>query len=126
MSVAFHKEKLPDGTAVLVSSLKFPKASTTKHPDYGISKFRRMREKYLQEKLPGVMEIMYMTGELEESLYQTDIAAQKMYERILPDYLEANGVTEELKAKDQLRWVGLYNLAKKQAEEVVANELIFV
>ena len=44
---------------------------------------------------------------------------------MLPRMLEAAGITEELKARDPMRWVGLMNTLKAQAEEVIQSELIF-
>jgi hypothetical protein len=45
---------------------------------------------------------------------------------ILPRMMEAAGVTEELKARDPMRWVGLMNTLKAQAEEVLFQELIYI
>ena len=44
---------------------------------------------------------------------------------ILPRMMEAAGITEELKARDPMRWVGLMNTLKAQAEEVIFQELIY-
>ena len=44
---------------------------------------------------------------------------------MLPRMMEAAGVTEELKARDPMRWVGLMNMLKAQVEEVVLSELVF-
>ena len=44
---------------------------------------------------------------------------------MLPRIMEAAGVTEELKARDPMRWVGLMNTLKAQAEEVIFSELIW-
>ena len=44
---------------------------------------------------------------------------------ILPRMMEAAGITEELKARDPMRWVGLTNTLKAQAEEIVFQELIY-
>ena len=45
---------------------------------------------------------------------------------MLPCMMEAAGVTEELKARDPMRWVGLMNTLKAQVEEIIFQELIFV
>ena len=45
---------------------------------------------------------------------------------ILPRMMEAAGVTEELKARDPMRWVGLMNTLKAQVEEIIENELIYI
>jgi len=53
-------------------------------------------------------------------------AARERMDAILPRMMEAAGVTEELKARDPMRWVGLMNTPKAQAEEVLFQELIYI
>ena len=53
-------------------------------------------------------------------------AARERMDTILPRMMEAAGVTEELKARDPMRWVGLMNTLKAQAEEVLFQELIYI
>ncbi len=45
---------------------------------------------------------------------------------LMPQLMKAAGVTEELKAVDQMKWVGLANACRAQAEEIIQSELIFV
>ena len=52
-------------------------------------------------------------------------AARERMDTMLPRMLEAAGVTEELKARDPMRWVGLMNTLKAQAEEIIQDELIY-
>ena len=52
-------------------------------------------------------------------------AARERMDAMLPRMMEAAGVTEELKARDPMRWVGLMNTLKAQVEEVIQSELIF-
>ncbi len=53
-----------------------------------------------------------------------DRAARERMDAMLPRMMEAAGVTEELKARDPMHWVGLMNTLKAQAEEIIRNELI--
>jgi hypothetical protein len=66
---------------------------------------------------------------LNEKLYphllEIDRAARERMDAMLPRMMEAAGVTEELKARDPMRWVGLMNMLKAQVEEVVLSELVF-
>ena len=55
-----------------------------------------------------------------------DRAARERMDAMLPRMMEAAGVTEELKARDPMRWVGLMNTLKAQAEENIISELIFL
>ena len=56
---------------------------------------------------------------------EIDLAARERMDAMLPRMMEAAGVTEELKARDPMRWVGLMNTLKAQAEEVIFQELIY-
>ena len=58
-------------------------------------------------------------------LLEIDREARERMDAMLPRMIEAAGVTEELKARDPMRWVGLMNTLKAQAEEIIQDELIY-
>ena len=66
-----------------------------------------------------------MSEKLYPHLLEIDWAARERMDAMLPRMMEAAGVTEELKARDPMRWVGLMNTLKAQAEEVIFQELIY-
>ena len=53
-------------------------------------------------------------------------AARERMDAMLPRMMEAAGVTEELKARDPMRWVGLMNTLKEQVEEMICQEFIYI
>ena len=65
------------------------------------------------------------SGELNEYLYKVNEEAQERFESLVADFAEEYGLTEELKAKDQMKWVGLANHIANSAQEIVQSELIF-
>ena len=67
---------------------------------------------------------MILNEKLYPHLLEIDRAARERIDAMLPRMMEAAGVTEELKACDPMRWVGLMNTLKAQAEEVILAELI--
>ena len=67
---------------------------------------------------------MILNEKLYPHLLEIDRAARERMGAMLPRMMEAAGVTEELKACDPMRWVGLMNTLKAQAEEVILAELI--
>ena len=69
----------------------------------------------------------YLHGKekLYPHLLEIDRAARERMDAMLPRMMEATGVTEELKARDPMRWVGLMNTLKAQVEEVILTELIY-
>ena len=68
---------------------------------------------------------MILSEKLYLHLLEIDRAARERMDAMLPRMMEAAGVTEELKARDPMRWVGLMNTLKAQAEEVILTELIY-
>ena len=65
------------------------------------------------------------TGQLTAHLAEIEQTAQRMVTRAVEQMVEAEGVTEELKATDSLRWTGLMNNFQHSAEEQVLNDLIY-
>jgi len=57
---------------------------------------------------------------------EIDRAARERMDAMLPRMMEAAGVTEELKSRDPIRWVGLMNTLKAQAEEIIRLEILFI
>ena len=80
------------------------------------------------ETFPSLYHDEYSSLILSEKLYphllEIDRAARERMDAMLPRMMEAAGVTEELKARDPMRWVGLMNTLKAQAEEIIFQELI--
>lgn len=66
-----------------------------------------------------------MGEKLYPHLLEIDRAAHERMDAMLPRMMEAAGVTEELKTRDPMRWVGLMNTLKVQVEETIFQELIF-
>ena len=58
-------------------------------------------------------------------LYNLNEEAQERYESLIVDFAESHGLTEELKAKDQMKWVELANYVANASKEIVESELIF-
>jgi hypothetical protein len=68
---------------------------------------------------------LLISGELNTYLYKLNEEAQERYESLLVDFAESHGLTEELKAKDQMKWVQLANYVANAAKEIVESEVIF-
>ncbi|MBR3017202.1 MAG: TnpV protein [Clostridia bacterium] len=90
-----------------------------------LGKYGRMRRAFLEKEHPGLYARMILNGTMWDHLAEIDRAAQERLDTILPEIAKAAGVTEELKRKDQMRWVGLMNACKNQAEEIILDELIY-
>ena len=68
---------------------------------------------------------LILSEKLYPHLLEIDRAARERMDAMLPRMMEAAGVTEELKSRDPMRWVGLMNTLKAQAEEIIQDELIY-
>ena len=90
-----------------------------------IGKFGTLRHKYLRSKHRGIFDGMLLEGSLNLHLEQIDRQANEMMERLTAQMAQAEGVTEALKARDQMAWVRAMNSIKNRAEEIVLNDLIY-
>ena len=80
--------------------------------------------RYLKEHRPILYNQLLMSEKLYPHLLEIDWTAQERVDTMLPHMMEAAGVTEELKACDPMRWVGLMNTLTAQIEEILIRELI--
>ena len=67
-----------------------------------------------------------MTGKLNEHLNQIDQEVREQVETLMEQMIEKQGVTEELKAQDQMKWVRLMNNIKASAEEIILKNMVYV
>ena len=102
-----------------------PDLKLSERPETPIGKYGRMRQRYLKEHRPGLYSSLILSEKLYPHLLEIDRAARERMDAMLPRMMEAAGVTEELKARDPIRWVGLMNTLKAQVEEVIQSELIW-
>lgn len=91
-----------------------------------IGHYGRLRKAYLEQYRPDLYTALVANEKLHEHCAEIDAAARSRINLIRPQLVKSAGATEELKAKDQLAWVGLMNTCKAQAEEIIKFELIYV
>ncbi len=106
-----------------IPNLAFPKS---KYSDYKLSKYGRMRARYLKEHKKAEYTILLIGGKLDEHLYNTDIECKKRFYLLMKQFAEKENITEELKATNQLEWVQKMNAIQNSVEEIIFKELIFV
>ena len=86
---------------------------------------RRMRERYLREHRKVLYCNLLTSGKLYEHLAEIDTSARDMAEYLIKEMARKQGVTEELKARDMLRWVGKMNNIRACADEIVLNDIVY-
>ena len=101
-----------------------PDLSLSEQPEKPLGKYGRMRKAYLKEQRPLIYNQLLLTEKLYPHLIEIDETAQSRLEQMMPQLAKDAGATEQLKASDPMRWVGLMNTCKAQAEEILMAELI--
>ena len=102
-----------------------PKLNLTAQPQAPLGKYGRMRKNYLKEHRPVLWNSLLLSEKLYPHLREIDETANRRMEQMMPELMQSAGVTESLKASDPMKWVGLMNSLKAQAEETILAELIY-
>ena len=89
------------------------------------NRFAEKRRQYLRKHRNGIYTGMFLDGKLETHLKEIGEAAEEMFDRLVEQMKKAEGVTERLKAENQMEWVGRMNSIRSRAEEIVLNDLIY-
>ena len=97
--------------------------STDEEPHYG--KYGMMRKTYLKEHRSAMYSLYMLEDRLVEHLNLVDDEAQERMEVLVHQMMERQGITEEMKARDQMEWVRAVNGIRNMAEEIVLKELIY-
>lgn len=114
------------GYTLGADGLYYPDLELTERTHYEIGRYGRMRWEYLKTHRRGEYIKLLMEGKLNEYLHDIDEECYERMELLVEQMKVGTGITEELKASDQLKWVGLMNNTRSAAEEAVIRELIYV
>ena len=102
-----------------------PNIKMDEQPAEVLTKYGMMRKTYLQEHKKGLYSGLLLTGRLMSHLLEIQEAAEQRMEEITEQMAADEGVTEELKSKDQMKWIQFMNSIRHSAEEIVLTELIY-
>lgn len=89
-------------------------------------KYGSLRRDYLREHRPFLWAALVNSGKLADHLKEVEQTSQQRMDMLLPQMMKIAGVTEELKARDPMCWVGTVNTLKAQVDEIIVAELIYV
>ena len=92
---------------------------------YNIGKYGRMHAKFIKENRPCLYSMKMLNGTWLAYLEEIDNSAKEMVDRLIKELVIKRGVTEELKANDQMAWVSAMEQIKHTAEEFVFSNLIY-
>ena len=113
------------GTYRQVGDYFIPNITLPDDGEYQIGKYGRMRRSYLKEHRPSLYSTLILDGILFKHLAEIDQACNERMETIISAMAKKEGVTEALKAADQMEWVRRMNSIRNRAEEIVLSELVY-
>ena len=113
------------GTYTKVGKYYIPNISMPDAKKYNIGKYGIMHEKFIKQNKPYIYSAKMFNGAWLDYLEETDNAAREMVDKIIRALATEQGITEELKAKDQFAWISAMEQIKHTAEEIVLNDLIY-
>ena len=90
-----------------------------------LSKYGRMRARYLREHKKALYFNLLVSGKLNEHLVEIDTSAWDMAEYLTKEMAKRQGVTEQLKATDMIRWIGMMNNIRSCVDEIVLNDIVY-
>ena len=114
------------GYTLGADGLYYPDLELPEGTHYEIGKYGRMRWEYLKNHRRLEYIRLLMEGKLNEYLHEVDKECYERMELLVEQMKAGAGITEELKASNQMKWVGLMNNVRSAAEEIVIRELIYV
>jgi len=92
---------------------------------YNIGKYGRLHSIFIKENRPCLYSMKMLNGTWLAYLEEIDTSAKEMVNRLIKDMAVKQGITEELKAKDQMAWVGAMNNIRHSAEEFVLKDFVY-
>ena len=104
---------------------QIPNLTANKEPEGMLTKYGLMRRNFLKEHRRGVYSGMLLKGTLKEHLLTIQEQADQRMDILTEQMAKDQGVDDQMKRNDQMKWVGLMNNIRNSAEEIVLSELIY-
>ena len=92
---------------------------------FNIGKYGRLHSIFIKENRPCLYSVKMLKGTWLAYLEEIDTAAKEMVDKLVKDMAIKQGITEELKATDQMAWIGAMNNIRHSAEEFVLRDFIY-
>ena len=109
----------------LVGDYYIPVLTLSSEEQRSIGKWGRLHRDYLKEHRPILFNDLIISGQLWTYLADLNEQAQERLSLIIDQLKVSEGVTEELKAADQMAWIGAMNSIRNRAEEIILHEMIY-
>ena len=112
-------------TYTKVGDYYIPDLALDDDTEYEIGTYGRMRQRFLEEHHHGTYTSLLLTGKLRKHLADIDATCHERMNFLISAMAKQEGVTEALKASNQMEWVGKMNNIRNRAEEIILHELVY-
>jgi hypothetical protein len=113
------------GTYTEVGQILIPNLVMDEQPDGDIGIWGWRRKRYLKKHRKGIYNRMLMDGTITQHLIEINEEAMNMREQLVKQFKKTEGVTEDLKRRDQMAWVGAMNSIYNRVDEIILHDLIY-
>lgn len=113
------------GTYTMQGDYRLPNLIPPIEEERPIGVWGQRRMNYLKHHRKILYYNLLTSGKLHSHLADIDEQAQDLFSRLVKQYAEKEGITEQLKATDQMKWVGKMNAIRNAATEIINRELIY-
>ena len=114
------------GTYTLQGDYRLPNLTLPAEETRSIGVWGQRRQNYLKHNRKVLYYNLLTSGKLHSHLADTEEQAQTLFSRLVKEYAEKEGMTEQLKSTDQMKWVGKMNAIRNAATEIINRELIYI
>lgn len=114
------------GTYTMQGDYRMPNITLPAEEERPIGVWRQRRLRYLKQHHRVLYYNLLTSGKLHSHLADVEEQAQNLFSRLVKEYAENEGVTEQLKATDQMAWVRRMNNIRERATEIVNADVVFV
>jgi len=112
-------------TYTTIGNYQLPNLVMDAQPDVSIGKYGRLRKHYLEQKHDGTFTALVLSGKLTDHLLEIDRTAREQIEATVSKMAPLEGVTERLKAENQMEWLRRMNNLRARAEELALREIVY-
>ena len=113
------------GTYTLQGDYRLPNLTLPAEDESPIGTYGQRRLRYLKQYHKVLYYNLLTSGKLHSHLADVEEQAQELFSRLVKEYAEKEGMTEQLKSTDQMKWVGKMNAIRNAATEIINRELIY-
>lgn len=108
-----------------VGNIQIPNLVLDPAPDVPIGKYGRMRKRFLEQRHDGTLTALVLSGKLTDHLLEIDRTAREQIEATVSKMAPLEGITERLKAENQMEWIRRMNNLRARAEELALREIVY-